>query len=118
MINQTFAKQYFPGEDPIGKRLLYEGSQEPIEIVGLVEDIKEGQLDTVNRPALYDPFSPLWFRSFNLVIRTSQAEQSLLPTLIATIHQIDPGVATSDAGTMNDMIHGSPSSIFTAPQPS
>ncbi|MDR3751191.1 MAG: ABC transporter permease [Terracidiphilus sp.] len=112
VINQTFAKQYFQGEDPIGKRLLYEGSQEPIEIVGLVEDIKEGQLDTINRPALYDPFSPLWFRSFNLVVRTSQAEQSLLPTLTATIHQIDPSIATSDAGTMNDLISGSQSSYL------
>jgi predicted permease len=112
VINETFAKQYFPGEDPVGKRLLYEGSKEPIEIVGIVGDIKEGQLDTINRPALYDPFSPLWFRSFNLVVRTSQAEQSLLPTLIATIHQIDPGIATSDAGTMNDIIHGSPSSYL------
>lgn len=46
IINETFAKQYFPGEDPIGKRLLYEGSKAPIEIVGVVADIKEGQLDT------------------------------------------------------------------------
>ena len=112
VINQTFAQQYFPGDDPIGKRLLYEGSEEPIEIVGIVRDIKEGQLDTINRPVLYDPFSPLWFRSFNLVVRTFQAEQSLLPTLTATINQIDPGIATSDGGTMKDVIGGSQSSYL------
>lgn len=42
-ISQSLASQYFPGEDPIGKRLLYEGSREPTEIVGIVADVKEGR---------------------------------------------------------------------------
>jgi macrolide transport system ATP-binding/permease protein len=107
IINETFAKQYFPGEDPIGKHLLYEGSKDPSEIVGIVADVKEGALDTANLATLYDPFSSFWFRSFNLIVRTSQAEQTLLPTLTATIHQIDPDIATSEAATMNDVIRDS-----------
>jgi predicted permease len=112
IINQTFANQYFPGEDPIGKRISYEGSTETTEIVGIVEDIKEGQLDTANRPTLYDNFSSFWFRSFNIAVRTSYDEQSMLPTLSATIHQIDPGIATAEAVTMNDLIHDSESAYL------
>jgi ABC-type antimicrobial peptide transport system permease subunit len=77
-----------------------------------VQDIKEGPLDTENRSTLYDPFSQLWFRSFYLVARTSQSERALLPTLTATIHQIDRGIATSEVVTMNDLIDDSQSAYL------
>ena len=57
IINQAFAKQYFPGEDPLGKQLSTLGDKPvSIEIVGIVKDIKEVQLDTVNRSVVYIPF--------------------------------------------------------------
>ena len=44
IINSTMAQRYFPGEGPIGKRIRYDVSEPPIEIVGVVDDIKEGQI--------------------------------------------------------------------------
>lgn len=113
IINQTFTKQYFPGEDPIGKHLSFLSDPPiPIEIVGIVEDIKEGQLDTENRPALYIPFNQSAGNYFNIAVRTSQAEQSLLPVLIATIHQINPDIATTAGTSMSDIIDHSPSAYM------
>lgn len=61
IINQAFANQYFRGQDPIGQQLAYEksGPQVPMKIVGVVEDIREEQLDSVNSPVM----SPLFITS-------------------------------------------------------
>ncbi len=107
VINQAFARKFFPGEDAIGRQIEYAGSHNRMEIIGIVEDIKEGQLDTENRATIYVPFTHDWFPSFNLVVRTSQAEQSLLSALAATIHQIDPDIATEAAATMTSVIDNS-----------
>jgi macrolide transport system ATP-binding/permease protein len=112
VINQTFANQYFPGEDPIGRQLAYEGSRDRMEIIGIVKDIKEGQLDTANRAAIYTPFTRGWFRSFNLVVRAGQGERALFPELTAAIHRIDPGIATDYEMTMSDMIDDSQSAYL------
>jgi predicted permease len=112
LINQTLAKKYFPGEDPIARQLSYEASHDRMEIIGIVEDIKEGQLDTANRATIYVPFTQGWFRSFNLIVRTSQAEQTLLPALSAAIHKIDPEIATEGATTMSDVIGDSQSAYL------
>jgi len=45
-------------------------------------------------------------------VRTSQAEKSLLPTLVATIHEIDPGIGTMDVATMADRINDSPTAYL------
>ncbi len=108
IVNQAFAKQYFPGEDALGKRLSpLSDPPKPIEIVGIVEDIKEGPLDTTNRPVLYFPFNQNPGNYFNLVVRASHAEQSLLPSLAAAVRRIDPGIVTDDAVSMNDVISNS-----------
>ena len=97
IINQALAKQYFPGEDPIGKQLSgLSVPPVPIEIVGIVEDIKEGELDTENRSVVYFPFNQSPSNNFSLIVRTSQGEQSLLPALAAAIQRIDPGIVTTD----------------------
>jgi macrolide transport system ATP-binding/permease protein len=112
IINEIFARQYFPGQNPLGRRLLYEGAHDSMEIVGVVADIKEGQLDTASRPTIYVPFTQGWFRSFNLVVRTLQDEQSIFSSLTEGIRQIDPDIATESAISMTAAVNDSQSAYL------
>jgi len=113
IINQSMAREYFPGQDPIGQQLTYiTHNVYPIEIVGIVEDIQEGQLDSTSHSAMYRPFNQTADTYFNLAVRTSQAEQSIFPSLDAVIHGINRDVVTSSAVTMRDLIHNSPSAYI------
>jgi len=112
IINQTLASQYFRGQNPVGQRILWGDDTKPIEIVGVVNDLQEGQLDAAPRAALYIPFNQTPDNSFAIVVRATQDEQSLLPAMIATIHQIDPGIAVFNPSTMGERIHDSPSAYL------
>lgn len=109
VINQALAKQYFPGEDPIGKKIVHFdlAPNSTREIIGIVDDIKEGPLDSEIWPAVYYPLNQAPDTSFALVVRTSQAEQAVLPSLVKTIHQIDPDIGTYDEATMIQRINDS-----------
>jgi macrolide transport system ATP-binding/permease protein len=112
VVNQTFAREFFQGEDPVGKRVAYEGSKSSVEIIGEVEDIKEGPLDSTNQPAIYRPFNQDAELSFFLTVRTRQAEETILPTLAFAIHRIDAELATSDATTMAELVNDSSSAYL------
>jgi macrolide transport system ATP-binding/permease protein len=109
VINQALARQYFPGTDPIGKKLVhYDSDPKSIRgIIGIVDDIREGPLDSEIWPAVYYPLNQAANPYFGLVVRTSQAEESVLPTLVSTIHQIDPNIGTYDEATMTQRINDS-----------
>ena len=110
IVNQSLARQYFPGEDPIGKRISYLSDPPvPIEIVGIVEDVREGSLDSAPRAVLYRPFEQSPDTYVGIVVRTSRREDAVLPEVVATIHRIDPGIVTAGEMTMTDLIGGSPS---------
>jgi predicted permease len=117
IINQALARQYFSDEDPIGRRITHTDDlprfqQPPMEIVGLVSDIQEGPLDMVVRPAMYVPFDQNPRSWFAVVVRTTQAEEFLLPSLTAAIHEIDPGIETYGGATMSEKILDSPSAYL------
>jgi macrolide transport system ATP-binding/permease protein len=114
MINQALARKYFPGEDPIGKKLgdTDLSPKSITEIVGIVEDVKDGSLDSEIWPAVYYPFNQNSDTYFSLVARTSQDEKSLLTSLVAAVHEVDPGIGTSDIATMADRINESPSAYI------
>jgi macrolide transport system ATP-binding/permease protein len=113
VINNEFAKKYFPGEDPVGQQIsIGDAVSKPIEIIGVVNDIQEGQLDAAPREAAYVPFNQSPDNGFAVIVRTSQAEESLLSMLDATIHGIDPGLATFGAITMSERIHDSPAAYL------
>jgi predicted permease len=108
IINRSLEKRYFPNEDPLGKQLSgLSDKAKPMEIVGIVDDIKEGPLNTPNQPVLYLPFNQDPGQFFNVVVRTSQAEESLIPTMSAAIRQIDPGIVTFNGKTMHDQVNQS-----------
>jgi macrolide transport system ATP-binding/permease protein len=114
LINQALARKYFPGEDPIGKTL-GDTSLSPkslTEIVGIVEDVKDGSLDSEIWPAVYYPFNQNSDTFFSLVARTSQDEKSLLTSMVAAVHEIDPGIGTNDVTTMTERMNESPSAYI------
>jgi macrolide transport system ATP-binding/permease protein len=113
IINRSFERVYFPGEDPFAHQLSYLSTPPiPIQIVGIVEDIKEGQLDSQNLPVLYIPFNQSPDTGFVLAVRTSQDETSILPTLTATIHDIDPQIVAFGGLTMKAIINNSMSAYI------
>jgi macrolide transport system ATP-binding/permease protein len=109
VINKALARLYFPGEDPVGKKF---GDTELTpkslrEIIGVVDDVKEGSLDSEIWPAEYDPLNQNADTYVSVVVRTSQDEKAILPTLTAAIHQIDPGIGVFGQATMNQRINDS-----------
>jgi predicted permease len=109
IINKALARQYFPGEDPIGKKF---GDNDLTpksirEIVGVVDDLKEGSLDSEIWPAEYDPFNQNAETYVSLVVRTTQDEKLVLPSLVGAIHEIDPGIGAINEITMVQRINES-----------
>ena len=78
----------------------------------MVDDIREGSLDSEIWPAVYYPFNQSTDNYFQIVVRTSQAELSLIPTLNAVIHDIDPGIVAFDGDSMGERIHNSQSAYM------
>lgn len=114
IINKTLARQYFPGEDPIGKKIgdTDLSPKSIAEIVGVVDDVKDGSLDAPIWPAIYYASNQDPDTYFSLVVRTSQAEASVLPSLVAAVHGIDPGIGTMDEATMAGRIDNSPAAYL------
>jgi len=109
VINRAFERTYFAGEDPIGRRMRFVSYQKdrPFDVVGVVDDIQENPLDAITPPTLYlsyaqDPDDGFW-----VFVRTSQSEESLLPTLSSAIHALDPDMATFGATTLTSLIGAS-----------
>jgi macrolide transport system ATP-binding/permease protein len=114
IINRALAEHYFPGEDPLGRQI---GDTELspkhlMEIVGIVDNIREGALDNEIRPAMYLPFNQDPDSYFDLVVRTVQSPQAILPSVSRVIHEVDPDVATVRPITMEDRIHDSPAAYM------
>jgi predicted permease len=110
VINQTLAKKYFPGENPVGQRFGdTELSAKSIkEIIGVVDDIREGPLDSEIWPAYYYAISQQPDIDYSVVVRTGQAEQSLIPTVGDAIRGIDSRINISSQTTMTQRVNNAP----------
>lgn len=106
LINESLARKYFPGVDPVGQKIANDegGQATEWQIVGVVNDVREGPLDAVVAPTEYFPISQTGDGSFTLVVRTGQDAAALLPELVTTLHGIDGNLGVSDEATMNAKI--------------
>lgn len=114
LINQALASKYFPGEDPIGKKIA-NGALDPKsmrEIIGVVANVREGALDEDLWPSEYQAmyYSPDNFVA--VAIRTAGDDPTILPAAIRTIHQLDPNLGTYGEITMTDQINSSQSAVL------
>ncbi|HEX6716579.1 MAG TPA: ABC transporter permease [Pyrinomonadaceae bacterium] len=110
VINQTLANKYYPGEDPIGQRFgdLELNPRSIKEIVGVVDDIREGPLDSEIWPGYYYPINQHPNVGYSVVVRTSRREESLIPTVADAIRRIDSRITISSQTTMTARVNQGP----------
>lgn len=108
VINKTLAKKYFPGEDPIGQRFGDTDLKSVKEIIGVVDDIREGPLDAEIWPAYYAPLNQSPSNYFSVVVRTATTEESVLPMVSDAIRRIDSRINLSNETTMTQRVNDAP----------
>ncbi|HEY7404543.1 MAG TPA: ABC transporter permease [Candidatus Angelobacter sp.] len=112
IINQEFARQFFPNQDPIGKRVDNSwGDPGWSEVIGVVGDIKQADLTAEHRPSTYMLYaqnaSILQYLDVNLVVRTSLEPGSTLQAIQAQVRQLDASQPVAEPRTMNEVISAS-----------
>jgi putative ABC transport system permease protein len=109
MVNQAFAKKYFPGENPIGKhiqpRLGDDLFDHPMrEVVGIVGDIKHKGLTVDAEPAFYLPFAQAQVTNPYLVVRTQGDPALAQETIRAAVQEMDKSVPVYQVSTLEDYV--------------
>ncbi|HEX6732132.1 MAG TPA: ABC transporter permease, partial [Pyrinomonadaceae bacterium] len=106
IISEAMARRFWPGENPIGKRLTpsFHSQQGTREIVGVVGDVKTSGLDVDSSAMMYMPYKqvPLPFMSF--VVRTASNPESLVQPVSKAIYSIDKEQALTNVQTMEQVL--------------
>ena len=114
IINESLAQKYFPGEDPIGKKIA-NGSLDPKslrEIIGIVGDVREGGLDDEQWPAEYEALYQSPGNFVAVAVRTAGDGKAILPSLVKAVHEVDPTLGTYGELTMEDQINTTQSALI------
>jgi putative ABC transport system permease protein len=106
IISESLAAQYFPNEDPLGKRISVDMFDKPYptEIIGIVGDVRYDSLTDQAEPTVYFPVPDLTYGFMTIVIRTAGEPSSITPAVRDVLHEIDPNQPISDVRTMEQVM--------------
>ena len=108
IVNQALVRRYFRGGQAVGQSIYYDWDpKHPMQIAGVVADIKEGPLQGTNSPAVYRPIYQQTTSWPTILIRTRESENAVLPRVADAIHHIDPFIAVSGEESMRERIRRS-----------
>ena len=108
VINETLARNEWPGQDPIGQRVqMGAGDGDWMTVVGVVRDVQEMGLDVPAEAQIYVPFHEvttpfMWPRQ--LVVRTAGDRLSLAPAVRRAIWDVDPDQPVSSVRAMSEVL--------------
>jgi predicted permease len=109
MVSESFAKEYWPGESPIGKHVtltFYPGI--PREVVGVVGDVRQGGLDMEMTDAtIYNSLAQIGRTRARFVMRTTVPPTSLVSAVTAAVHRVDRDQPVTNVETMEDVVDAS-----------
>jgi predicted permease len=107
VVNEAFAKRYWPGESPLGRTLRTETPDAPaITVVGLVTTAKERTLTEAPEPHLYRPMAQRYPSAATLVVRAEGDARNLVPAIREAVRTLDPEVGLTDVKTLEQLVEG------------
>ncbi|HEY7161077.1 MAG TPA: ABC transporter permease, partial [Acidobacteriota bacterium] len=106
IINETFARRFWPGEDPIGKRFSQENEKEPkMQVVGVVQDGKYAGLNEKPQPYFCRPIAQVVYLSpTTLIVRGKNNPQNLIPIVRNEIKRLDPQLPIASEKLMTEKL--------------
>ena len=114
IVNESGARRFWPGENPIGKRVWFGTTTGPfsdpahaVEVVGVVGDIKYDGVDRADRPDradFYTSYLQFSYPDTMVVVKTRGAADALLPAMRTAVASVDPALPIYDAKTLDERI--------------
>jgi putative ABC transport system permease protein len=106
IINQTLARRFFGGEEPLGKRLILKRTEPAImpEVVGVVHDVKAYGLDTDANAALFVPYMQDPFPTMSIVVRGDADPTALAGATRQAVQAVDPYQPIDSLTTVSEMV--------------
>jgi putative ABC transport system permease protein len=108
IINETMARGYFAGENPIGQRIALKGEpHKQMEIVGVTADVKQFGIAEENKAGFYQPYRQKEVAFMNLVVWTTADPATLIPALRNRISSLDKFTAITRVRTLEELVSDS-----------
>ncbi|MBI3447350.1 MAG: ABC transporter permease [Acidobacteria bacterium] len=112
VVDETFAKTYWPNEDPIGRKVRINGrSTDPdavlLEIVGVVRHVKNYGVDQPSRVETYLPYMQDPISSFTIVFQSDRDEADTIAAVRKAVKDVDAAVPIFSTGTLDTVIDDS-----------
>ena len=108
IVNQTMARRYWPGADPVGKRIRVKGRiREIFEVIGLATDAKYRTLSEESKPYAYFSLYQRYYSASTLHVKIAGDPEAMLPLVRREIEAANPDVMVSDARPLAEQIAAS-----------
>jgi predicted permease len=106
IVNETFARKFFPGQEAIGRRFNFSGPDDPYwEVIGVAADGKYNSLAEEPKAAFYRPLFRDYSTNATLVARTSGDANKALTTLRGELAQMDPTLPLYNVETLTEHLN-------------
>jgi putative ABC transport system permease protein len=107
IINETMARRFFPGEDPIGRRMKLSFNDFTGEVVGIVGDMKHSSLDEESEARVYTPYAQMPWLFTSLVIRATSDPMSLVGAIRRGVAAVDKNQPLGRVMIMEELVSAS-----------
>jgi putative ABC transport system permease protein len=107
IVNETFANHFWVGENPVGKRIRHQGTEDWMRVVGVTKDVKHYGFEREMRPGVYIPHTWNFSGTMYGVVRTSADPLALVATIRKIVRSINPGIPIFGVKTMSQNVETS-----------
>src|SRR6185437_9513869 len=104
VINEMMARQLFPNESAIGKRIWTGAGNAERTVVGVVADVHQYGLDQARTMQLYVPHADNSGGDLTLVVRSDRNVESVRALIRDAVHAVDPGIPVDETPTMDEVL--------------
>jgi len=105
IVNQAFARRFWPNENPIGKHVVL-GRGVDTEVVGVAADVRNQGLAQDPQPQVYIPYPQLPWPNMNLFVRTSTDPHAMVSAVRAQLASVDPDQPVTKIQTVDELMDG------------
>jgi putative ABC transport system permease protein len=104
IVNETFARRFWPNDNPVGKHIVVGRWPQAAEVVGVAADVRNRGLAQDPQPQLYLSFPQIPWGNMNLLVRTAVAPESTAPEVRAQVAALDPDQPVTSIQTAEELM--------------